>query len=150
MAFNPANTVDLTGNLVEASAFSIDTPDVFGSSGSKSLTTGVSTAGANITTATITTTKYAGTILLSGTSGALLAQSGGGTFTLTINNSNIAANDTVYATTTFTNTTNVQGNPTIGMIAPSAGAVVITVVNAAPAATAFCGQLSVSYVVFKN
>jgi hypothetical protein len=140
-----AQNIDQTGNIIQASAFSIDTPDVFGSSGSKALTGNVSTAGGNITTATVTTTKYAGTVTMGATSGAPLTTSAGGTFVLTINNTNIGATDTVLASVAYASGSG--GIPTIATIAPSAGAVVITVTNTGT--TAFTANLAVSYAVFK-
>ncbi len=146
-----AQNVELTSEILQVNAISID-PLTLLNPGTKALTASVTTNGGNITGATITTTKMAATITCIGpSSGAVtLATSAGGTFTLTVVNSNVGAGDQCFAT--VNNAGNSGGNPEIAMIAPSAGALVITVVNSGSVAAnvAFSGNLAISYAVFKN
>lgn len=66
-----------------------------------------------------------------------------GVYTLTITNSTIAAADLVMAS--VANGTNTQGTPTITLVQPSAGSLVILVSNLHASAQALNGTLVVTF-----
>lgn len=112
---------------------------------------------------TVSISKLAGSVNTFSTSGGLTHnQSGGGVFALTLTASSgsvtIASTDQCFASVMYTPGLGQSGgNPTIGSITPSSGAVLINVVNAATGPTTsggvtsnFSGNFVVSYAILKN
>jgi hypothetical protein len=101
-------------------------------------------------TGTKTATATAGAATLNKSSGKItteaLTTAGLTTYTLTLTNSQIAAADTVFVS--LANGTNSTGIPTVGLVTPGVGSVVIIINNAA-AVTAFNGTLVISFACMK-
>lgn len=97
---------------------------------------------------TITATASAGTATLSKTLGVVtsevLTTAGLAAYTLTLTNTTVAATSVVTAS--LANGTNTQGTPSIGLITPGSGSVVITV-NNLHASQALNGTIKISFVV---
>ncbi len=152
MAINTGQVTDLTGNILQVSAISVDPTSAETGNLTKAYTALVTAGGLN--TQVISSgrvTSYSATITQTATAtSGTIATSSSGFFTYTINNPNIADTDIVLATVKNVNNTNAAGVPTIGTIAPSAGAVVITITNVSPVGQAFSGGFAISYIVFKN
>lgn len=94
------------------------------------------------TTATATLNNMAGNV-----TSASLTTAAGGTYTLTLTNSNIAVGDQVMVD--VGNGTNSGGQPTVANVTPGAGQVVVVVQNI-HGTTALNGTIIIAFVVFKN
>ncbi len=96
---------------------------------------------------TKTATASAGAATLNNFSGTItseaLTTAQNAIYTLTITNSKITATDLVYAS--VSNGTNTQGTPVIGRVQPSAGSLVIQVINKHATAQALNGTVKVSF-----
>lgn len=146
------NVGTVSANSETVSQLHIDT-------GSKNITALWTSGAANALTVAVT--KNAGSVntAFASSGGATTQnQSGNGVFTLTLTNSSFAGTDQVFASVAYAPTLGQSGgNPSIGAITTSAGAHVISVVNAAQGATTsggvtlnFSGNLLVNYAVLKN
>lgn len=69
-------------------------------------------------------------------------------YTLTITNSEVEAGDIVMAS--VANGTNTQGTPMIGRVQPSAGSLVVQVINKHATSQAFNGTVKVAFHVIKS
>lgn len=107
------------------------------------LDTGTKTATAvGTTTATATLSKMSGVV-----TSAALTTAAGGTWVLTLTNSDIAATDQVFAS--VGNGTSTTGTPMVATVTPAAGSVVVTVQNI-HASAALNGTITLSFAVVKN
>jgi hypothetical protein len=108
-------------------------------------------AGGRLTVALGSATASAGAATASGIAGKItseaLTTAQNAVYTLTLTNDQIAAGDVVVAS--VANGTNTQGTPIIGRVTPSAGQVVVLVINQHPSAQALNGTIVVSYAVVK-
>ena len=105
----------------------------------------------HVDTGTKTATATAGAATLNKMSGTItseaLTTAAGSTYTLTLTNSDIAANDIVMTSVAFGTST--TGVPDVATTTVSAGQLVVVVQNAS-ASAAFNGTIKIAFVVFKN
>jgi hypothetical protein len=97
-----------------------------------------------------TATATAGAATLANRFGVItteaLTTAQGAIYTLTITNTQIAADDVVMAS--VANGTNSQGTPVVQRVQPAAGSLVVTVCNQHASAQAFNGTLKISFAAF--
>ncbi len=115
------------------------------------VTTGLSTFGsAKLDAGTKTGTASSGAVTLSKSSGKItseaLTTAGLAAYTLTVTSTVIAAADQVYVS--LANGSNTHGTPSVGLVTPAAGSVVI-IINNDHATEALNGTLVISFMVLK-